>query len=267
MSKSNFEYSIASKELGKEFAIWISDIKSPIKKIRNSRNHNKSSDLRLIHPDKFERLQYQCCHFNPVNQSSHIQLKRSVSKLCRGQQVVKNALMWTDPFIGSRRTLTDQIRGEQWRLVMAWSGLEMIVSELIGSVKMERIEFFIEKLEKPESLINYEPFKFNCDSLKMKSYIYSEDEQSSVIDFFDITNKETKHMFTRFFHERDSFHKPHEGLVLAKSFRHLIAHGSLSPTKIIEWGLRPLFNRLTLEIGLVSALTFKTMNSLKKHML
>jgi len=246
-------------ELGKAFGTWINDLKSPKRKPRKTTSRKKTKSG-LLHLDKVDRFRLQRNHFWPTEEEAHVRLERSISRLCRGQQIVKNALRWEDPYVGTGRTQTDRIRGEQWRLVMAWSGLEMIISDLAKSVKLERIDHFVSKLKQHDILAGYEPIQFKTSHVKLKEYGEIVNGQIDIIDFLDISNKETKGVFTRFFHERDTFLKPYEGLVIAKSLRHMIAHGALSSSKVQEWGLRPLFNRLTTEIGQITVLTFDTLN-------
>ena len=239
------------QQLGMAFGLWINDLKSPERK-PGKVCASKSAKTRLLHRGNVERYHAQRNHFWPTEEETHVRLERSISRLCRGQQIVKNALRWEDPYVGTGRT--------QRRLVMAWSGLEMIISDLAKSVKLERIDHFVSKLKQHDILAGYEPIQFTTSHVKLKEYGEIVNGQLDIIDFLDISNKETKGVFTRFFHERDTFLKPYEGLVIAKSLRHMIAHGALSSSKVHEWGLRPLFNRLTTEIGQITVLTFETLN-------
>lgn len=248
-------------ELGKEFGLWINDLKSPKRKPRKG-TPRKKTVTGLLHLDKVERFRAQREHFWPIQDETHARLERSISRLCRGQQVVKNAMRWEEPYVGTGRTETDRIRGEQWRLVMAWSGLEMIIVDLVKSKEMQSIEHYVNKLKDHKALENYEPIQFKTSTVKLKQYGEIINGQIDIMDFLDVIGKDTKNILKRFFQERDTFLKPYEGLVIAKSLRHMIAHGSLSSSKVKEWELRPLFNRLTTEIGQITALTFQTLNGI-----
>ena len=145
---------------------------------------------------------------------------------------------------------------------MAWSGLEMIIVDLVKSKEMQSIEHYVNKLKDHKALENYEPIQFKTSTVKLKQYGEIINGQIDIMDFLDVIGKDTKNILKRFFQERDTFLKPYEGLLIAKSLRHMIAHGSLSSSKVKEWELRPLFNRLTTEIGQITALTFQTLNGI-----
>ena len=49
-------------------------------------------------------------------------------------------------------------------------------------------------------------------------------------------------------------------MVLAKVMRHASAHGALSATKVKQWGLAPVFQRLIPEMGVVATALFERMS-------
>lgn len=154
--------------------------------------------------------------------------------LTRGNQLIQQALAWQKPVIGSSSAPNDvQVniaRGELWRYVMAYSGWEMAGRALLwqkGSRRgfnAERLAFLYDDLTDLPP-----PFTFKAAMPhNLQGWISDSKNLPTFLGHSASTSSFTKWLSGD--SEIDSWK------VMAE-LRHLIVHGSLSPTKAIQWNL------------------------------
>jgi len=162
--------------------------------------------------------------------------------IIRGHEMVAQAKLWAEPAIGPGKTAP--ARGRQWRLVMAYGGLELLVKSL-GEVKGNGLD---EKtLTGLFSRLILPPFEAleppAADKSSLKEWIEEEDA-SDVLDFLKMGNGD-RNRFDAWLTKRQPVKTWVDGVLLAKAFRSATVHGALSPTKVMEWKLNEALSRLT----------------------
>jgi hypothetical protein len=176
----------------------------------------------------------------------------------KGKELIETALKWEDAIVGGRGTDTDRHRGAQWRLVIAWSGLENVIKAACNSKKTYRRH--VEQFLQPCELSAYQPL--NPPSRRRANLehwiVRAQGGQSSEIHrFLGLTGEDVVQVIQAWLVAGAPVGSWLDAMVLAKAFRHVSAHGALSATKIGQWGLRRAFDRLIVEIGLVAASAFR----------
>ena len=212
----------------------------------------------------------------PFQKMLEIELDESLAKdvrsiMVRGISLLRSAIRWQNPSIGSRYpTMIDSVRGVQWQLIIAYSGFELLfkgmyvlLTELPESIKnrltpelraaIEKIpktkitsftDLFFTKM-KPVSKYMFEKQHFtdSCLSGRLcfqqnKSELgeYWSEKKTSGRNYLDL-NKNQLDAIKRFI--SSSPQTPHELISLVTAIRHACAHGMLSPSKIVEWNMFP----------------------------
>lgn len=164
-----------------------------------------------------------------------------IMSVIRGHKLIQQASMWEDPAIGGEAT--GSVRGRQWRLVMAFSGLERLVKSLRGTkggVDRSLLECVCEILELPEFGEIGSP---SLEKGSVTKWLESEEGPDEIIAFLGIENGDHS-CFDSWFLQSKPVDDWVDGLLLAKAFRNATAHGSLSPTKVSDWGLASAFDKL-----------------------
>ena len=193
---------------------------------------------------------------------AHYILNSVLTALAKGKQLVEAALLWESPIAGGSGSETDQLRGIQWRLVMAWGGLETIVKASRG--KPVRGVHRRHLLDLTNNCLEdeYEPWSKTPANKKLTRWINTEwhDGDMAVLVYFGLTHPEVKQAISDWLVESRSLESWTDALQLAKAVRHASAHGYLSASKIREWGLRRSFLRLTHDIGAITSAVFRRLS-------
>lgn len=158
--------------------------------------------------------------------------------LGRGEALVSQAFQWSDPSAGRKSKLAE-LRGLQWRLVMAVAGLEIMIKSLLGKDHPGIHEFQI--LEDRLSLdVDPMPSPTLSRSVREK---WIEDE--SLLKFLSLRNYDLK-ILRRFLADEEcpSVDGLAEQLALAKALRNCTAHAALSATKCQQLKLGPTLETL-----------------------
>lgn len=166
--------------------------------------------------------------------------------LARGEALLGQAFQWTEPSAGRKSKLAE-IRGLQWRLVMAVAGLEIMMKSLLGKDHPGINEFGI--LEQRLS-VNVPPIPTpSLTRLVREKWI----EDESLLKFLSLRNYDLK-VLRRFLADDDSssIDGLAEQLALAKALRNCTAHAALSATKCRQLKLVPALEELAGVIHQVS---------------
>ncbi len=164
-------------------------------------------------------------------------LPSHVHGIIRGHQLLKNAREWAEPTIGMGDTA--KYRGLQWRLVMAYGGMELILRSLLpksasGGLGRREIEPLLERLRLPACPRLESP---SLDRASLNEWLIEQDEDA-VLDFLQM-EKGDRACFNLWLFERKPVGTWPEAVLLAKALRNATAHGALSPSKVESWGLAP----------------------------
>jgi len=186
------------------------------------------------------------------------QIGSYVHGIIRGRELLKNAREWSEPEIGQGPSAI--YRGLQWKLVMAYSVIELLVKSLTalgkGGLGPAEVEALISKLTLPA----FEPITSpSLEKQSIKAWI-EEMDQDAVLDFLK-TDKGDRNQIQSWLFDQKSCSSWTEALLLAKALRNCTAHGALSPTKVQEWGLAEAFKQLPQDLFKIDAAIFEVMGS------
>ena len=176
--------------------------------------------------------------------------------IVRGHELVAQAKLWTGPTIGPGKTAP--ARGCQWRLVMAYGGLELLVKSLSGA-KGSGLDGKI--LSDLFSRLVLPPFEAleppAVDKSSLKEWV-EEENGSEVLDFLRMENGD-RNRFDAWLIKQQVVTTWVDGILLTKSLRSATVHGALSPTKIMEWKLGDTLSRLTENIFRIDEAFFEVL--------
>ena len=173
------------------------------------------------------------------------------------------SLLWDSPSAGAGNSEIDQMRGIQWRLVMAWSGFEPVLKAALGNANKGVSEAKVEKICDCCNLNDYVMLKKRPPTRDLQKWIDAEWKQgdSAVLDYFSLTHSDVRKSLDSFLVQSKPITTWVESLQLAKAMRHASAHGYLSANKIRRWGLKSTFIRLTRDVGEVTAAIFESLGN------
>jgi hypothetical protein len=158
--------------------------------------------------------------------------------ISRGQALLEQSCAWSKPSAGSTSKLSE-LRGQQWRLVMAYAGFEIILKSLYGRnhpdiEEFRRLEVSIEAVENLEPIAAPQLTK----SIKEK---WITDEK--LLKFLSFRNYDFK-AFKRWMVDGSAARTLAEQLALAKALRNGTAHAALSANKCQQLKLSGALERL-----------------------
>lgn len=179
----------------------------------------------------------------------------------RAKGLLDAALLWPSPRIGhdSNIELAD-VRGELWRYVMAYSGWELVAKSTLWHENAARDAIhsaFDAFLDQKNSL--QPPFlSKNQAPQKLQQWLAHDARNERSLPAFLGLNKQLK-PFPRWLVSESTALT--EQRVLA-AMRHIVAHGALSPTKAVEWGLRDLYAKGSQRLKLLTCRTAAALTEL-----
>jgi hypothetical protein len=181
-----------------------------------------------------------------------------VHGIIRGRELLKNAREWAEPEIGQGPSAT--YRGLQWKLVMAYSGMELLVKSLTakgkGGLGPVEVEALVSKLPLPAM----EPIPSpSLDRKPIKDWLEQLD-QDAALDFLK-TDKGDRSQIQSWLFDQKPCATWTDALLLAKALRNCTAHGALSPKKVDNWGLSDAFKQLPLALFKIDAAIFEVLGS------
>ncbi|HAW21580.1 MAG TPA: hypothetical protein DCX14_15465 [Flavobacteriales bacterium] len=158
--------------------------------------------------------------------------------ISRGQALLEQSCAWSKPSAG-RASKLSELRDQQWRLVMAYAGFEIILKSFYGKdhpgiEEFRRLEVSIEAVENLEPIAAPQLTK----SIKEK---WIADEK--LLKFLSFRNHDLK-LFKRWMIDGAAVETLAEQLALAKALRNGTAHAALSANKCQQLELGETLNRL-----------------------
>lgn len=181
----------------------------------------------VIH--RFRRLE-------PARLSSPEEARQSIGKLFRGATLLKHALEWKHPRVGGGGK-SDLIRGQQWRLVMAYSGYEQIENALFSMQSMNRGAYLASiRLQN----------RLPGPVLSQRAMDRIEERQTAADELCDFlgVKKSKRGRFTTWMLGRTADEQcvNDRDLFIIAQLRHLVAHGAPSADRASKLGLVPCFS-------------------------
>jgi hypothetical protein len=182
-------------------------------------------------------------------------VKRVLSALYRAVPLLQAALTWEEPSVGGKaekRSATDKRRGEQWRLVLSFSGFETLTKALLaikgrGGIKPEHIEIVLNLVKIPDHI----PVEVPAHKPTDLDDWFSADAQEELLDFLCLDHGDAK-ITASWLVERKPMVTWLESLSLAKALRNATVHGALSASKITEWKLATAIARMVDDIAIAA---------------
>jgi outer membrane protein assembly factor BamB len=176
--------------------------------------------------------------------------------IIRGHEMIAQAKLWAEPSIGPGKTAP--ARGRQWRLVMSYGGLELLIKSLGGTKGNGLDGKILENLLGKISLPTFEPLEPPAiEKSSLKEWIEEEDA-SDVLDFLRMENGD-RSRFDAWLTKQQAVATWGDGVLLAKALRSATVHGALSPTKIMEWKLGETLSILTEHIFRIDEAFFEVL--------
>src|SRR5262245_39808235 len=179
-----------------------------------------------------------------------------LSALARGKPLVDAAVRWEEPAVGQRSassaTDTDRARGDQWRLVMAYAGLETVAKALMGALRGARLDAatlgrFVERA-RPMPFPGLASPNVRDADLEDVFRAPLTDASHPLLIFLDLSWPATRSLY-RWLVEGRPVPTGKGALRLARALRDATAHGALSASHARQWKLRPALGPLTENIG------------------
>ena len=179
-----------------------------------------------------------------------------LSALARGKPLVEAAVRWAEPAVGQRSdatvTDTDRARGEQWRLVMAYGGLETFIKALMGMQRGVRLD--AATIDRFLDRCRPGPYEALPSPGVRESHLEEvfqaplTDTSHPLLVFLDLSWGSTRSIH-RWLVEGRGVRSWKGALRLARALRDATAHGALSASRVKQWRLRPALGTLTDNIG------------------
>lgn len=218
------------RELSAAWKGWLGLVKS-------------KSDPTDLHP--------HLARFSSDHQADHGYIKAVLGSLARGEALVAAATAWEQPHIGgNRRTNADRARGDQWRLVMAYGGLETLIKTLLcftgrGLGPAEFGAFVLHAAPSPVSGTKVRRGRRELEDWLSRP---STSAANPIIEFLGLERGDAA-IIERWIVTGDDITTWEDELRLAKALRNATAHGALTPSRAVKWGIVEAFEVLTLDIG------------------
>jgi len=238
----------ADRELRAAFGRWFANV----------RGHLTRSDAEA--ESQFHARMVASVRFAGRTVDDPRDARRIFTALSRGKELLSSALAWDRPLVGKSTSRTSCDRGLQWRSVIAWSGLEQILRELIPSMRRSDLERLVAALDLPA----YPPLaapRAELASLKTWREGDTGDDDDGINGFLQAESQETRRTLRSWLIAGRPQETWTDAMVLTKVLRHVTAHGALSASKVKQWGLVPVYGRLVPEMGAVAAAVFRRMAS------
>lgn len=206
--------------------------------------------------DKRDRIKEKLSHFNLSHSNEPKHIDKVIKALTRGNGLVDAAVGWKNPAINKpkARANLEKIRGIQWRLVILYSGFEIMAKALSNEFKRNISHNMYDDFIGKCSLSDYEFIATPPNNPELKKWLDKEDE--ALMEFLGITGGDRR-ILNSWLVNSQPINSWEDSFKLAKALRNASAHGFLSPTKIDELKIKDSFRRLTLDLGtiLVAALS------------
>lgn len=220
-----------ARELGRARRIWmdlLGNQPTPVWRPSAGLEGYLSPRLARLHIDgKTEQPLYQICR-----------------QITAGGYLLGSALDWRQPQLGNG-SLTSGIRGDQWRLTVAWAGLETLIKPTIGGLQFKHLQH-LSSIAFPERSVVELPAPSNRMVRLHEARQWPQTgSRPAMLDYIGAGSGYSGDMMKRWLYEGKSLTHAYEQLALAQALRHATAHGALSSTGLTGWGIRPSLAPLT----------------------
>jgi hypothetical protein len=197
-----------------------------------------SSAVRSLSELSHDELVSRFRRLDPAKNGTAEEARQSIGKLFRGVTLLKHALEWNDPSVG-RAGKSAAIRGQQWRLVMSYSGYEQVEDAIFG-----------------ESCHNKTTRKNALARIRLQHRLPGPILTQQAIDYIEERDKDGGKLFDFLGiqkSKRDRFHNwllggvadepcgTERAVFISAQLRHLVAHGALSADRTKKLGLETAF--------------------------
>ena len=191
-----------------------------------------------------ERWQLACSQFlGCTSRSQSAPCKKArvlLHGLGRGRALLASALDWQQPTIGSDPDSSlCQMRGLLWRYLMSYTGWELMAKSVLWdgtSLRGLQTEPFTPLLNGAPPL--KAPFAdLNQAPEALRSWMATEEQIETHLPAFLGLSGNHKAFIHWLVGEPTNL----SDLQVLASMRHVVAHGTLSPTKALQWGLADLY--------------------------
>lgn len=213
----------------------------------------------LSNPDGLQALHRTLLPFSDEHSASSDHLQSVLIALSKGKHLVEAALAWDQPNVGpsgkAASNRTSRARGEQWRLVMAYGGFETVLEALTPVEPNEECLKRLLRFTDCCALLPFKPLRSpNCQLAELARWLGAEETSSRhpMMHFLGM-NKRDAEVFRSWVIEGRSVDNWPLALRLSKVLRNATAHGALSASKVLRWGLQAAFGILTDNLGTVVA--------------
>jgi hypothetical protein len=202
-----------------------------------------------------QRLLKHLHRFTPNHPPDPPVIKNVTRALYRAVPLLQAAILWEEPSVGGKaekRSATDRRRGEQWRLVLSFSGFETLGKALLaikgrGGIKPEDIGRLLAAVPLPDHV----PLDVPSHKEEALDDWFNAESQDELLDFLCLDHGDAKITAT-WLVERKPMVTWLETFCLAKALRNATVHGALSASKITEWKLGPALLRMVDDIAAVA---------------
>lgn len=240
---------------------WDYLIMNTINKI--AENLNKTWDTflqKIIYPDnswkhnreKCSEIQKKLLYFNSSHLDTEEHIDKTIKAMTRGLPLIQSAIEWQEPRVGKKsHNKFDRLRGNQWRLVIVYSGFEITVKALLNSktsLNSEIIEEFFEKCDLPNYKVMGSPNPHKRDNLDK----WLQKEEGKIADFLGVRGADIK-IINFWIFNQNPIASWENSFQLAKALRNASAHGFLLPKKVKDWGLEKGLLKLADDLGVIIA--------------
>jgi hypothetical protein len=234
-----------ARELERKRKFWLSILggqPSPLWQPNEKLSDFLVSKLSLMHADgKPSETLYQVCR-----------------QITAGGYLVGSALDWKKPMLGNGSSVAET-RGTQWRLTVAWAGLETLIAPTIGGLQCKHLQH-LATLTIPQKEVP--PLSAPSGSMRRLREAREWPQTGSkpaMLEYIGAGSGFAAEMLKRWLYEGKPLVLAHEQLGLAQALRHATAHGALSSTGLVGWGIRPALIPLTALIAQASVGLFRAL--------
>ncbi|NJM72739.1 MAG: hypothetical protein HC862_22795 [Scytonema sp. RU_4_4] len=196
---------------------------------------------------KCEDIKSRLSHFNESHSADPKHIDDTIKALLRGLYLIKSGAEWDEPAVGQnsidKPNSTHRARGVQWRLVVVWSGFEIVTKTLLlkretGGLGPDEFNKFTQKCGL--NSYNFLPSP-NKELKNLSRWLDESQEGKQVLDFLSVS-KGDAYIIQHWIINRQPISNWVDAVRLAKALRNATAHGALSASKVNQWGLQqPLF--------------------------
>jgi hypothetical protein len=140
---------------------------------------------------------------------------------------------------------TAETRGSQWRLTVAWAGLETLIVPTIGGLQCKHLQHLASLTIPNQEVVPLPPPSTRMTRLREARQWPQTGNKPAMLDFIGSGGGFAAEMLKRWLYEGKPLAHAYEQLALAQALRHATAHGALSSTGLVGWGIRPALPPLT----------------------